>query len=402
MKRSEKAAIVFAGDQPGHWWVVHTSRPRFAALLLSAEEFSADARFAALVPHGITPDVPVHFAQGADVLVITDFIDRVDLTESDSPQKAILSEAMIEALHRCQEAVTRLSRRDSAFAPLRERAEQFLVGWTAQARAADTLELRHVTGARVRVLTTDDGECDAELEALPPVNARFGWAEELLRDRLERVAGERGLLLRMGEQWLVSDERSELTDAEFMRVRKREPGRLRWGVSERPTPNGDRLAYAALLLANVEGSHSEVFPTEVELNGNSSLLNAGEPFSEADGEAIAQLLPGYGLASAVNLLAAHRFACFVEELDGTPCAHELPELSTFPCEIELATGGELYAAVVFARDERGQHRAVIAPHAPTPPVVDTAALLPFECVLLRREQFHLPRYLQTERGFRAT
>lgn len=394
MKRSDKAAIVFAGDRTGQWWVVHTAKPRFAARLLSAEEFSAAPEFASWVPHGISPDVPVHFAQGADVLVITDFIDRIDLNESDSPQKAILTEAMIEALHRCQEAVTHLSRRDTAFAPLRESAEQFLVGWTAQARGANTLELQHITGAKVRVQITDDGGCDAVLENLPPADARYGWAEELLQDRLERVAGERGLLMRMGEQWLVSDERTELTDGEFVRVMSRERGRLRWGVSERPINHTDHVTYAALLLADSEGSHCEVFPTLVELDDTSELLRESTEFTTEDAAAITQLLPAYGLASSVNLLASFRFACFVEDLDGTPRTHELPELDVFPCEIELATGGELYAAVAFSRAANGRHRAVIAPHAPASTVVDSAALLPFECVQLLREQFHLPRYFR--------
>jgi|GEM_PF-4600806 len=394
MARSDQAAWVFAGDAPGVWWVVHAQPPRFAARLLSAEEFAAEPRFAAFVPHGINVPVPVHFSLGADVLVVTDFLDPVELDETASPQKAILTPLMIEALHACQEAIDHVAARDPAFAPLAERAEQFLVGWQVQKVDPLTFDLQHASGAWVRARLDGDGGCETELRMMPREAARQGWSETLLRERLERVAGERALLI--GDDWwkLDADAGSALAVDVFSVLARQDRRRLSWvAVSLETVPGEAPVRYAAL---HVGGPIPLTCRTEVEIDGKSPLMKGPVAFSADDAEAVLALLPAYGFTAAVNLLAAFHFAWFHEDIVDVPGKRREAPLPRVPCEVELVTGGELYAAVAFAAaDARGMFRLVVAPHAPSSPDlgIDPAALLPFECAQLRREQFHVPAYL---------
>lgn len=396
MNRSERAAWVFAGDAPGVWWVVHAQSPRFAARLLSAEEFAGEPRYASLLPHGLNVPLPVHFNLGADVLVVTDFLDPVELDESDSPQQAILTGPMIEAMHACQQAIAEVAAGDPTFAPLADRAEQFLVGWRLQRQSDGSIDLQHASGAWVRAEFDADGDCETTLRIGPRDDSVAGWEPEVLRERLERVAGERALGVDGGWARMDAEGAGSLAVDVFSVLARQDRRRLSWVVCSR---GGDaeapRLSYVAL---RISGPVPMVCPTAVEIDARSPLHLGARPLSEPDVDGILALLPGYGLSAAVSMCAAHHFAWFEEALEDAGDRRRAAPLPNYPCEVEVVHGGSLLAAAIFApADARGLFRLVVAPHAPAN-AGDTAALLPFECLILRREQFHLPRYFLSPPG----
>jgi len=392
MKHAEQAAWVFAGDAPGVWWVIHARAPRFAARLLSAEEFAADPRLASRVPHGLNVPVPVHFNLGADVLVVTDFLDPVQLDESVSPQQAILTGAMIEALHACQAAISRVAAQDREFAPLAHHAEQFLVGWKVARTAAGGHDLSHASGAWVHASVAASGECEATLRLPPREDRRFGWEPDLLRDRLERVAGERAQMIDAGWETLPAEGGSVLSADTFAVLARQDRRRLSWVKATRPVASRDEpLDYAAL---RISGPVALTCPTAIELDARCGLHLGARPFTAEDAESILALMPAYGLSIAVNLRAAFHFAWYDDSGDEGGDRHRAPPLPGYPCEVEVVTGGNLVPAVVFApANPRGRFRLIVAPHAPGVPGGDTAAVMPYDCLSLRRQQFHLPRYL---------
>lgn len=391
MSRSVRPAWVFAGDAPGQWWVVHSQAPRFAARLLSAEEFASEPRYAAWVPHGINLPLPVHFNLGADVLVITDFIDPVRIEGQTSPQSVILTDAMIEALHACQQAIDDIALAQPDFAPLAERSEQFLVGWQLQAAGQRHWLAEHASGARVELRFDEHGDCEASLQQLPPPGRRGGWSEALLRERLERVAGERGLCIDAGWSRLQALDGSTLGDDVLAVLLRQDRRALSWVACEQVDAGGQGIAYVGL---RVSGPVARVFPTRVEIDARSPLHLGGRPLDEGDAEAILGLRAGYGLANALSLVAARHFGWFEEPIDDSGDRQRGAALPRLPCEVELVNGGELYAALVFdPANARGLYRLVIAPHAPVPTATsDPATLMPFEGLVCRREQFHLPAY----------
>lgn len=395
MERARLAAWVVAGDAPGVWWLLHREPPRFAARLLSAEEFAVAPQLAALVPHGINVPVPVHFHLGADVLVITDFIDPVRLAETDSPQQAILTGPMIEALHACQAAISQLAAVDPDFAPLAERAEQFLVDWRLVRPDGGALQLwQHGSGATVRVRRLDNGDVDATLLDLPPPALRYGWPTDLLRQRLERVAGERALHVDAGWTALRDETGEPLGIDAFRALAGLERRRLSWVTAERRREGGGpALGYAALRLAD---GHTRRFTTGVEIDSRSPLHLGARPLSEADVEAVLALLPGYGLAIALDLVAAFHFSWYEDAVEERVDPRRAPPLPRYPCEVEVVREGGVYPAIAFApSDALGRYRLVIAPHGAPGSLRDSAALLPYDCLRLRRSQFHLPRHLES-------
>jgi len=391
MTRSSGSALVFAGDVPGSWWVVHAAPPRFAGRLLSADEFDADPRHAALVAHGIDAPIPVHFNLGSDVLVITDFIDPVSIGEGDSPQQVILSQAMLDALHRCSRAIVRIARTDPSFAPLAERAEQFLVGWRVSGSDDGEIDLLHAGGAQVRVRREADDLYNAELVQPPADDALYGWHPALLHDRLQRVAGERAMvLLAHGCEHLDGADGDRLDLDAFEAAARSVSGTLYWAARRH-----DGVCYVALQLR--DGDAQRDFRLGVEIDATSPLVAQPQRVPDGDAEAILSLLPMYGLHGAVNLVAAHRHAWFENQVEpATGDVDGEPALPFFPCEVELLAEGGFYAAIAFGPPDRaGLYRLVIAPHAPGTPVGngDTSLLLPFECVQVDRQHFHLPAYL---------
>jgi hypothetical protein len=391
MARSGSATLVFAGDQPGSWWLVHGSRPRFAGRLLSIEAFNAEPRYAAILPHGLSAAIPVHFKLGSDVLVVTDFIDPVTVAEGDSPQKAILSQPMLDALHDCSQAIIRIAAGDPTFATLAERAEQFLVGWRLSGASDDALDLLHASGAQVRVQHDADGGFSAALLQPPAEHAYYGWAPELLHDRLQRIAGERALLLLAnGCDRLPAEDGSVLDLDRFTAAGRAWPHALHWTHGET-----DGVCYAVLQCDDPRAALR--CRLEVEIEPGSALTTAAQPLTPRDVEAILSLVPMYGLHGAVNLLAAHRFAWFEDSIDAALAADDETESPAgFPCEVELLIEGESHAAVTFApADSQGRYRLVIAPQGPPHPAAepDSSVLLPFECVNVDRRRFHLPAYL---------
>jgi hypothetical protein len=392
MARSSGPALVFAGDAPGSWWVVHCGRPRFAARVLGLDEFNADPRWAAILPHGLSAPIPVHFNLGSDVLVVTDFIDPVAVDEGESPQTAILSQPMLDALASCGRAIARIARRDPEFAALADRAEQFLVGWRLAVADGDALELAHACGARVRVEHDADGGFSAELAQAPDEQSRYGWAQEPLHERLQRVAGERALLLLThGHDRLPAEDGSVLSLDAFKDSCHAQPPRLHWTCCE-----AGEVCYVALQVD--DGPHSRRCRLEVEIEPGSTLTTQRQPLAERDADAILALVPMYGLHGAVNLLAAHRYAWFEDSIDASLSdGDEADSPRCFPCEVELMIEGETHAAVAFApADSSGRYRLVIAP-PPRAAEGDSSVLLPFECVHVDRRHFHLPVYL-AERG----
>lgn len=393
MERSEPAAWVFAGDSPGQWWIVHARPPRFAARLLSAEEFSADSRLARWVPHGINVAVPVHFNLGADVLVVTEFLDPLVLDESDSPPSAILTDAMIEALHACQRAISEIAAGDPQFAPLADRAEQFLVGWSLSRSAEGWLAV-HRSGARVLARVDAAGDCEAVLQQMPDAALHAGWDAELLRQRLERVAGERVLLVDGGWDLLRAVDGAEIGADAFHVLAEQDRRRLSWSLCPVQLPGREGpINYVAL---RISGPSAVLVPTAVEVDARSPLHLGNRPLSEDDAAAIQRLRAGYGLSTALGLVAARHFGWFEEPAEDLGDRRRALAIAEFPCEVEAISGGELYAAVIFEpADARGLFRLVIVPHAPVPSNGrDPAALLPFEGMVCRREQFHVPRYLR--------
>jgi hypothetical protein len=388
MTRSSAAALVFAGDSPGSWWVVHAGRPRFAARLLSREDFNAEPRYAALLPHGLSEPLPVHFTLGADVLVVTDFIDPVTLAEGVSPQQAILSDEMLDALHACSRAIIRIARRDPEFARLAERAEQFLVGWQVNGRDDDQLDLLHATGAQVQVTRDADGDCRIELLQAPGEDACHGWAPALLHDRLRRIGGERGCwLLEHGTERLPAADGGALSLDDFAEAARQTPPSLFWRAV-----NADGVCYAALECRHA--GPTTLCRLAVEIDGGSALAGAPQLLAAGDGEAILELVPSYGLEGAVTLLAAWRHAWYENAIDAQPAADAATDpLPYYPCEVELLAEGECYPAIAFGPPAAsGRHRLVIAPHGAAPGN-DSSLLLAYECVEADRRQFHLPRYL---------
>ena len=64
-------------------------------------------------------------------------------------------------------------------------------------------------------------------------------------------------------------------------------------------------------------------------------------------------------------------------------------------EVEVVREGGVYPAIAFAPpDALGRYRLVIAPHGTPGSLRDSASLLPYDCLRLRRSQFHLPRHLE--------
>ncbi|MBD8527849.1 hypothetical protein [Pseudomarimonas arenosa] len=392
MNAIDQAAWVFAGDSPGSWWLVHTRAPRFAARLLSTEEFAAHPRLSAWVPHGLSSPTPIHFTLGADVLVITDFLDPVVLEEGVSPQKAILTDAMIEALDACQKAIAQVAV-SAEFAPLAEHAEQFLVGWRRRAAANDAWEWLHPSGARVETRIDADGDCEAELQHPPGEAQLAGWDPLLLRERLERVAGERAMCVNGGWEALHSLGGSELHHDVFQVIAEQQRRHLHWVAIRQTLDDGNEIGCVAL---QVKGPLPLTCPTPVEIDATSPLLLGDRPLSDADVEAILELQHAYGLSSAVGLVASHHFGWLEENADSKVRRQRAAPLPRYPCEVEVVNQGVLSAAVILAPpDTRGRFRVVIAPHAQAASRPgDSGAVLPFEGMLLRREQFHLPAYLQ--------
>ncbi len=384
MTHSSGSALVFAGDEPGSWWVVHCRHPRFAGRLLQADQFNAEPRYAAVLPHGMDVAVPVHFNLGSDVLVITDFIDPVTLGAGESPPQVVLSQPMLEALDACSAAIARIARCDSRFAPLSAQAEQFLVGWRIAGSGDDELDLLHAGGAQVRI-RREGGGCSAELIQPPAADALFGWAPTLLHERLQRVAGERAMrLFASGWDRLADDNGATITlDA----VARADRGELRWSHDR-----SDGVPYVAFELASETGRQRRRLA--VELEQDVPLTHADRPLDRSDVEVILSLVPSYGLHDAIALVAAQRFGWVENFVERGADADDQPALPYFPCEVELRVDGECLPAVVFEPPGRdGLYRLIVAPHAAPATGPDAAALLPFECVQLERRHFHLPAYL---------
>lgn len=399
MDRPHQAVIVFAGDEPGSWWLVHTTAPRFAGRVLTSEEFESEPGYGAVRPHGIDVDMPIHFTLGADVLVVTDFIDPIQVSETASPQTAILTPALIDALHACRRAIERLARRDPAFAPLAAQAEQFLVGWRV-VDGADAFELRHASGARVKVTGADGTDPQAEILELPTRADGYGWAPELLHERLGRVARQRARL-RTADGWetMRNDHGHTLTLTQLYRLLREKPDSLHWiGEADASVASTEPGRYVALQVGADGSQPPQLFRCEVEIDAASPLLRAPQSLTVPDIEALRALLPAWGLEGAVSLVAAHRFGWFEDDAPAAaamlPAATHAP-LPHYPCEVELRIDGQLLAAVAFApADAQGRHRLAIAPHAPAAGEhVDPSIPLPFECVHVDRRHFHLPAYL---------
>src|SRR5690606_22273683 len=73
--------------------------------------------------------------------------------------------------------------------------EQFLVGWRLSGSGDDEVDLLHASGAQVRVRREADDLYNAELVQPPADDALYGWNPALLHDRLQRIAGERAMVL---------------------------------------------------------------------------------------------------------------------------------------------------------------------------------------------------------------
>lgn len=391
MNAIDQAAWVFAGDAPGSWWLVHTKTPRFAARLLSTEEFASQPRLAAWVPHGLSSPTPIHFTLGADVLVITDFLDPVVLEEGVSPQKAILTDAMIAALDACQKAIAQVAVQ-AEFAPLAEHAEQFLVGWRGRP-VAGGWEWRHTTGACVTTRIDADGDCEAELTQPPLHDMLAGWDPSLLRERLERVAGERAMCVNASWDSLAAQGGSELHRDVFHVIAEQQRRHMHWVAVRQPLQDGNDIGVVAL---QIKGPLPLVCPTAVEIDASSPLHLGDRPLSDTDIETILKLQDAYGLSAAVSLVASHHFGWLEENSDKKVRRQRAAALPHYPCEVEVVNQGVLSAGVIIAPpDARGQFRVLIAPHAPAAHRPgDSGALLPFEGLQLRREQFHLPAYLR--------
>ena len=397
MNTTDQAAWVFAGDAPGSWWLVHTKTPRFAARLLSTEEFASQPRLAAWVPHGLSCPTPIHFTLGTDVLVITDFLDPVVLDEGVSPQKAILTDAMIEALDACQKAIARIAV-SAAFAPLAEHAEQFLVDWRGEP-GGDCWHWQHVSGARVETRIDASGDCEAELLQAPAEDMSAGWDPVLLGERLERVAGERAMCVDPGWEALLAQGGSQLHRDVFQVIAEQQRRQLYWVAIRQPLDSGDEISRVAL---QIKGPLPLTCPTAVEIDAGSPLQLGDRPLSDDDVEAILKLQHGYGLSAAVSLVAGHHFGWIEHNGDDKVRRQRAAPLPHYPCEVEVINQGVLSAGVIIAPpDARGRFRVIIAPHAPSAHrPADSGAMLPFEGLLLRREQFHLPRWasLSTRRS----
>jgi hypothetical protein len=236
-----------------------------------------------------------------------------------------------------------------------------------------------------------EGEVEATLLDLPPPALRHGWPAELLRQRLERVAGEHALRVDAG--WCALHDDAGGAPARPGRGSRRRRGcrRLSWVCVERPRKHGGPpLSYVALRLAD---AHPRCFPTAVEVDARSPLHLGARPLSEADVEAVFALVPGYGLAGALDLVAAFHFSWYEEAVEERADPRRAPPLPRYPCEVEVLREGGVYPAIAFAPpDALGRYRLVIAPHGLPGALRDSAALLPFDCLRLRRPQFHLPRY----------
>ena len=292
----------------------------------------------------------------------------------------------------CQEAIAQVAIQ-AEFAPLAEHAEQFLVGWRGRLGGDGAWEWQHPTGARVETRIDASGDCDAELRHPPRADALAGWEPELLRDRLERVAGERAMCVSGQWEALPSVTGTELHHDVFQVIAEQQRRHLHWVATRQPLGDGNEISCVAL---QVNGPLPLTCPTAVEIDASSPLHLGDRPLSDGDVDAILELQHAYGLSAAVSLVAGHHFGWLEESTDHQVRRQRAAPLPHYPCEVEVVNQGTLSAAVIIAPpDARGLFRVVIAPHAPTASRPgDSGALLPFEGLHLRREQFHLPAYLQ--------